>query len=175
MSPGEQRAFYETDGYLLFPEMLGREEVAVLRAARDEVLEEARGLTESTAKFSITRGARRHPPRAPDLQPDAAPQGVPRRRVLPADPGRRREPHRPEHPAPPQQAQPEAAVEPRSAIRVAPGLPVLPAYELRPACPARAHRRVDRVERAPPDHAGDPSARPPPPPVRQGRRLLLAA
>ena len=56
MSPDEQRAFYETEGYLLFPEMLGREEVAVLRAALDEVLEEARGLTESTAKFSITRG-----------------------------------------------------------------------------------------------------------------------
>ena len=56
MSSAEQKAFYETQGYLVFPEMLNRGEVAVLRAALDEVLEEARGLTESNQKFSITRG-----------------------------------------------------------------------------------------------------------------------
>ena len=56
MSSAEQRAFYEDQGYLVFPEMLSRGEVAVLRAALDEVLEEARGLTESNQKFSITRG-----------------------------------------------------------------------------------------------------------------------
>ena len=56
MSPAEQKAFYEAEGYLAFPDMLGRDEVAVLRAALDEVLEEARGLTESTPKFSVTLG-----------------------------------------------------------------------------------------------------------------------
>ena len=56
MSPVEQRAFYGAHGYLVFPEMLDRDEVAVLRAALDEVLEEARGLTETGQKFSITRG-----------------------------------------------------------------------------------------------------------------------
>src|SRR5262245_8391903 len=35
MSLDEQEAFYEAQGYLVFPEMLGREEVALLRAALD--------------------------------------------------------------------------------------------------------------------------------------------
>jgi ectoine hydroxylase-related dioxygenase (phytanoyl-CoA dioxygenase family) len=56
LSPAEQRAFYETHGYLVFPEMLDANEVAVLRAALDEVMEEARGLTETNTKFSITLG-----------------------------------------------------------------------------------------------------------------------
>jgi ectoine hydroxylase-related dioxygenase (phytanoyl-CoA dioxygenase family) len=56
MSPSEQKAFYEAQGYLVFPEMLGRDEVGVLRAALDEVLDQARGLTETDQKFSITRG-----------------------------------------------------------------------------------------------------------------------
>jgi phytanoyl-CoA hydroxylase len=56
MSPRDQRTFYETHGYLVFPDMLGPDEVGVLRAALDEVLEEARGLTETSPKFSITRG-----------------------------------------------------------------------------------------------------------------------
>ena len=56
MSPEEQQAFYADQGYLVFPEMLGRDEVAALRTALDEVLEEARGLTENTPKFSVTRG-----------------------------------------------------------------------------------------------------------------------
>jgi phytanoyl-CoA hydroxylase len=55
-SPHEQKAFYEAHGYLVFPEMLGPDEVGALRAALDEVLEEARGLTETNQKFSVTRG-----------------------------------------------------------------------------------------------------------------------
>jgi ectoine hydroxylase-related dioxygenase (phytanoyl-CoA dioxygenase family) len=56
MSPAEQRAFYQAQGYLVFPQMLSRDEVAGLRAALDEVLAEARGLTETTTQFSVTRG-----------------------------------------------------------------------------------------------------------------------
>jgi phytanoyl-CoA hydroxylase len=56
LSPGEQLAFYRTHGYLVFPAMLDADEVGRLRAALDEVLEEAQGLTETNEKFSITRG-----------------------------------------------------------------------------------------------------------------------
>ena len=56
MSPAEQKAHYETHGYLVFPEMLDAGEVGVLRAALDEVLEEAWGLTETNQKFSVTLG-----------------------------------------------------------------------------------------------------------------------
>jgi ectoine hydroxylase-related dioxygenase (phytanoyl-CoA dioxygenase family) len=56
LSPVEQKAFYETHGYLVFPELLDAGEVDALRAALDEVLREARGLTETNEKFSITRG-----------------------------------------------------------------------------------------------------------------------
>ena len=56
MSPAEQKAFYDEHGYIVHPELLNRDEVAVLRAALDEVLEESKGLTENNEKFSITRG-----------------------------------------------------------------------------------------------------------------------
>jgi ectoine hydroxylase-related dioxygenase (phytanoyl-CoA dioxygenase family) len=56
LSPAQQKAFYESHGYLVFPEMLDAHEVGVLRAALDEVLEEARGLAETNAKFSVTLG-----------------------------------------------------------------------------------------------------------------------
>lgn len=51
-----QKAFYEDQGYLLFPSMLNGEEVARLRSALDEVLNKAEGLTESTERFSISAG-----------------------------------------------------------------------------------------------------------------------
>ncbi len=56
MTPAEQKAFYEEQGYLVFPQMLSAEELAAARAALAEVLEESKGLTENTDKFSITRG-----------------------------------------------------------------------------------------------------------------------
>jgi phytanoyl-CoA hydroxylase len=56
MSPAEQRSHYEAHGYLMFPEMLEAREVGLLRAALDEVLDEARGLTETNQKFSVTLG-----------------------------------------------------------------------------------------------------------------------
>ena len=52
----EQRAFYAEQGYLVFPELLSPTELGALRGALAEVLAEAEGLTESTEKFSITRG-----------------------------------------------------------------------------------------------------------------------
>ena len=55
-SPAEQKAFYDENGYILHPELLTQDEVATLRAALDETLEEAKGLTETTSKFSVTRG-----------------------------------------------------------------------------------------------------------------------
>ena len=56
MTPAEQKAFYEDQGYLVFPELLSSEELAELRSALAEVLKESEGLTENTDKFSITRG-----------------------------------------------------------------------------------------------------------------------
>ncbi len=56
MTPAEQKAFYEDQGYLVCPDLLTPDEVARLRAALDEVLEEAKGLTETNEKFSVTRG-----------------------------------------------------------------------------------------------------------------------
>ncbi|HET6319312.1 MAG TPA: hypothetical protein VFG86_22885, partial [Chloroflexota bacterium] len=50
----EQRAFYENQGYLVFPELLDSAELSTLRAALAEVLKEAEGLTESNDKFSVT-------------------------------------------------------------------------------------------------------------------------
>ena len=41
MTAAEQKARYEDQGYLTFPDMLDRSEVAVLRAALDELLDEA--------------------------------------------------------------------------------------------------------------------------------------
>ncbi|MCC6177223.1 MAG: phytanoyl-CoA dioxygenase family protein [Chloroflexi bacterium] len=56
MTPAEQKAFYEDQGYLVFPQMLSAEELAAARAALAEVLEESVGLTENNEKFSVTRG-----------------------------------------------------------------------------------------------------------------------
>lgn len=56
MTPAEQKAFYEDQGYLVFPRMLSADELAAARAALAEVLEESAGLTESNEKFSVTRG-----------------------------------------------------------------------------------------------------------------------
>ena len=56
LTAAEQKAFYEDQGYLVFPELLSPDELAELRAALAEVLQEAEGLTESTEKFSVTRG-----------------------------------------------------------------------------------------------------------------------
>jgi phytanoyl-CoA hydroxylase len=55
LSPAEQRALYEEQGYLVFPQLLDATELATLRNALADVLREAEGLTESTEKFSITR------------------------------------------------------------------------------------------------------------------------
>jgi len=56
MTLEQQKAHYEEQGYLVFPELLDQQELAVLRAALAEVLEEAEGLTETNEKFSVTRG-----------------------------------------------------------------------------------------------------------------------
>jgi len=56
LSPAEQKAFYDEQGYIVHPDLLTQDEVATLRAALDEVLEEATGLTETNEKFSVTRG-----------------------------------------------------------------------------------------------------------------------
>ena len=48
-----RRAQYEDAGYLVFPELLDAVELAQLRAALAEVLQEAEGLTESNDKFSV--------------------------------------------------------------------------------------------------------------------------
>jgi ectoine hydroxylase-related dioxygenase (phytanoyl-CoA dioxygenase family) len=55
LSLAEQKAYYEDQGYLLFPEMLSAEELATLRAALAEVLVEAQGLETTNAKFSVTQ------------------------------------------------------------------------------------------------------------------------
>jgi phytanoyl-CoA hydroxylase len=54
MTPSEQRAFYDEQGYLVFPSLVSAEELNVLRAALAEVLREADGLTETNDKFSVT-------------------------------------------------------------------------------------------------------------------------
>jgi phytanoyl-CoA hydroxylase len=56
MTAAEQKRFYDDQGYLVFPEVLSADELATLRSALDEVLQEAEGLTESNDKFSITKG-----------------------------------------------------------------------------------------------------------------------
>jgi hypothetical protein len=55
LTPAEQRAAYEQDGYLVFPELLDATKLAALRSALAEVLRDAEGLTETNDKFSITR------------------------------------------------------------------------------------------------------------------------
>src|SRR5947199_10181014 len=52
LAPAEQKAFYDERGYILHPDLLTQDELATLRAALAEVLEESRGLTESNDKFS---------------------------------------------------------------------------------------------------------------------------
>jgi phytanoyl-CoA hydroxylase len=53
LSPSAQKTQYEEEGYLVFPELLDTVELAQLRAALAEVLQEADGLTESNDKFSV--------------------------------------------------------------------------------------------------------------------------
>ncbi len=55
LTPAEQRAAYEQNGYLVFPELLDATELAALRSALAEVLRAAEGLTETNDKFSIIR------------------------------------------------------------------------------------------------------------------------
>jgi phytanoyl-CoA hydroxylase len=55
LSPSQQKTHYEDEGYLVFPELLDLAELARLRVALAEVLQEAEGLTESNAKFSVVR------------------------------------------------------------------------------------------------------------------------
>src|SRR6476469_2483737 len=57
LSPAEQKAFYDEQGYIVHPELLSQDEVAVLRAALAETLQEAEGLTESNENFSVPPGA----------------------------------------------------------------------------------------------------------------------
>jgi phytanoyl-CoA hydroxylase len=52
--PTERRAFYEENGYLIVPELLGSSEVGELRRALDQVLTEADGLQASNAKFALS-------------------------------------------------------------------------------------------------------------------------
>src|SRR6185312_14413343 len=53
LSPSQQKSHYEDQGYLVFPELLDMAELATLRAAMAEVMQEADGLTESNDKFSV--------------------------------------------------------------------------------------------------------------------------
>ena len=54
LEPAQLRALYEEQGYLVFPHLLDAAELATLRAALAEVLQEADGLTTSSEKFSVT-------------------------------------------------------------------------------------------------------------------------
>ena len=56
MTRAQQKTFYEDQGYLVFQELLSVSEVAALRAALDEVLDEARGLIKSNEKFALSQG-----------------------------------------------------------------------------------------------------------------------
>jgi phytanoyl-CoA hydroxylase len=55
LTAADQRAAYESDGYLVFPELLDATELATLRGALADVLHDAEGLTETNDKFSVTR------------------------------------------------------------------------------------------------------------------------
>src|SRR5579872_4028455 len=55
LSPAEQRAAYDEQGYLVFPELLDADELGTLRSALAEVLRDSEGLTETTSRFSVTR------------------------------------------------------------------------------------------------------------------------
>ena len=52
----ERRAFYDDHGYLVIADLLTGAEVARLQAALSEVLEQARGLTESNDRFFVLSG-----------------------------------------------------------------------------------------------------------------------
>jgi len=54
LTPAEQRAAYEQDGYLVFPELLDATDLAALRSALAEVLRDAEGLTETNDVASST-------------------------------------------------------------------------------------------------------------------------
>jgi len=54
LSLAEQKAYYEEQGYLVFPELLSAEELGKLRTALTEVLVEAQDLQTTNEKFSIT-------------------------------------------------------------------------------------------------------------------------
>jgi phytanoyl-CoA hydroxylase len=54
LSPAEQRASYDEQGYLVFPELLDAAELDTLRTALADVLRGAEGLTETNDTFSIT-------------------------------------------------------------------------------------------------------------------------
>ena len=58
----EQKAFYDENGYITHPKLLDDAELAVLRTALDELLEEASVLEESNEKFNIVvdDGGNRH-------------------------------------------------------------------------------------------------------------------
>jgi hypothetical protein len=138
MSPEQQKAFYEDNGYLVFPSLLDDDELARLRGALAEVLSEAEGLTESTDKFSVTKtddggySVRRifnptaHHQAFYDLVFN--PKIVDRVENLI---GPNIQLHHTK--ATPHKAESEAAEQSRSALRVAPGLSVLPAHEFRPS------------------------------------------
>jgi len=53
----DQNEFYERQGYLLFKDLLNAAEIAALRSALDEVLDEAKGLTTSNDKFILSQGS----------------------------------------------------------------------------------------------------------------------
>src|SRR3979411_910433 len=55
LSRAETLAYYEDQGYLVFPGLLSATELATLRTALAEVLTEAEGLQETNDKFSVTR------------------------------------------------------------------------------------------------------------------------
>lgn len=59
-SLAQEKAQYEDQGYLLYPDLLSSDELAVLRSALAEVLAEAQGLTESNNKFSVVKSGDAH-------------------------------------------------------------------------------------------------------------------
>src|SRR5215218_1196191 len=175
MSPAEQKAFYDEQGYVVHPDLLNRDELAVLRAALDEVLEEAKGLTDNTEKFSVKRGedGEYHVRRIfnPIAHHKAFNDLLYHPRLLDAV---------------------EALIGPNiqlhhSKLNLKPpssrearfewhqDYPYLPALELRPGGRAGPHRRGDEGERLPADHPGEPQAGPADARLRPRRRVLLQA
>jgi len=56
LRPEQRRALYEEEGLLVFPQFLDDAELNTLRVALAEVLEQAKGQTESDDRFAISRG-----------------------------------------------------------------------------------------------------------------------